>query len=425
MATVAQDGRPLLRVATAGSVDDGKSTLIGRLLYDTDSIAPDQLEQIREATARRGAEGGDVDLALLTDGLRAEREQGITIDVAYRYFRLDQRDLILADTPGHEQYTRNMVTGASTADLGLVLVDVRNGLTAQSRRHAAVCGLLRVPVIWCINKLDLIGFDEAAFHALEEQIRRYASDAELELLAVLPVSALNGDNIVVRSQNTPWYEGPTLLEALDSVDSAAADVDSPLRLPVQWVIRPQTEAHADYRAYAGQIVSGSVAPGDEVTLAPSGRRSVVKSVDVMGEATAGASAPLSIAVQLEDDLDLSRGEIICDAASPATVTRVLVADICWMNERPLSSSSRLLLKTTTSTTSINLDEILNRLEVVEHERIAGPDQLALNDIGSVRFRTAEPIAVDTFADNKTTGALILIDEATNETVGAGLITATA
>ncbi|MCX6388009.1 MAG: GTP-binding protein, partial [Solirubrobacterales bacterium] len=274
--------RPLLRVATAGSVDDGKSTLIGRLLHDTGSIPPDQLEQIREASERRGTERGTIDLALLTDGLRAEREQGITIDVAYRYFRLAGRDVILADTPGHEQYTRNMITGASTADVGLVLVDARAGLTEQSKRHAALCGLLRVPVIWCVNKLDLLAYDEVRFNIVAAEIEHLSDATGLDVLAVLPVSALLGDNIVERSLNTSWHSGPTLFEALDAVSSLGDPPDAPFRLPIQWVIRPQTDEHPDYRAYAGQIASGSVKVGDRLVSLPSGHESTVIGVDLMG-----------------------------------------------------------------------------------------------------------------------------------------------
>ncbi len=413
--------RPLLRVATAGSVDDGKSTLIGRLLHDTGSIPPDQLEQIREATARRGTDSGEIDLALLTDGLRAEREQGITIDVAYRYFSLAGRDVILADTPGHEQYTRNMITGASTADVGLVLVDARSGLTQQSRRHAAICGLLRVPVIWCVNKLDLIDYDHTRFEQVAAEISALSDSASLDVLAVLPLSALRGDNIVERSENTDWHTGPTLFEALDAVASAADASDAPFRLPVQWVIRPQTEDHPDYRAYAGQIASGTVSVGDRVVALPSGRESNVVGVDLMGNDLGEAASPASVALRLEDDIDISRGDVLCATSSPATVTRELEGDVCWMSEHPLTARARLLLKAHTATVSVRAEDLIDSLDVISGQRSPAPQQLELNGIGAVSFKLAEPITVDRFADNRLTGAAILIDGSTNETVGSVLI----
>ena len=413
--------RPLLRVATAGSVDDGKSTLIGRLLHDTGSIPPDQLEQIREATARRGTDSGEIDLALLTDGLRAEREQGITIDVAYRYFSLAGRDVILADTPGHEQYTRNMITGASTADVGLVLVDARSGLTQQSRRHAALCGLLRVPVIWCVNKLDLIDYDHSRFKQVAAEISALSESASLDVLAVLPLSALRGDNIVERSENTDWHTGPTLFEALDAVASAADASNAPFRLPVQWVIRPQTEDHPDYRAYAGQIASGTISVGDRVVALPSGRESNVVGVDLMGSDLGEAASPASVAIRLEDELDISRGDVLCAAGSQATVTRELEGDVCWMSEFPLTAGARLLLKAHTSTVAVRVDGLIDSLDVITGERSASPQQIDLNGIGAISFKLAEPITVDRFADNRLTGAAILIDGSTNETVGSVLI----
>ena len=413
--------RPLLRVATAGSVDDGKSTLIGRLLYDTGSIPPDQLEQIREASERRGAIGGEVDLALLTDGLRAEREQGITIDVAYRYFHVAGRKVILADTPGHEQYTRNMVTGASTADLGLVLVDARTGLNAQSRRHAAICALLRVPAVWCINKLDLVGFDHDRFLAIELEIAELAAREGLEVAAILPMSALHGDNIARGSEHTPWYTGPTLLEVLDAAPSVAAPVDGPLRLPVQWVIRPQDEEHPDYRAFSGRITSGTVRPGDEVLLSPSGRTSRVLSIDVDGVEFESAEAPQSVAIRLEDDVDAARGEVLCGPDNPPIVTRELQIEVCWMSEHPLEPRSRVLVKHGTTTVKAVVDALVDKLDAEAFERSPAPERFALNDIGHVHLRLGSPIAVDLYAEHRATGSLILIDEATNETVGAGMI----
>ena len=413
--------RPLLRVATAGSVDDGKSTLIGRLLHDTGSIPPDQLEQIREASIRRGAIDGEVDLALLTDGLRAEREQGITIDVAYRYFQVAGRKVILADTPGHEQYTRNMVTGASTADLGLVLVDARTGLNAQSRRHAAICALLRVPAVWCVNKLDLVGFSQERFDQISTDIAELAAREELEVAGILPVSALRGDNVASRSENTPWYEGPTLLEVLDAAPSVAATVDGPLRLPIQWVIRPQDEEHHDYRAFSGRITSGRLRPGDEVLLSPSGRTSRVRSIDVDGVELDEAQAPQSVAVRLEDDVDAARGEVLSDPGAPPVVTRELQIEVCWMAEQPLEPRSRVLVKHGTTTVKAVVDALVDRLDAEAFERTPSPDRLALNDIGHVHLRLGAPLAVDLYREHRATGSLILIDEATNETVGAGMI----
>jgi sulfate adenylyltransferase subunit 1 len=402
----------LLRLVTCGSVDDGKSTLIGRLLYDTKQIFVDQLEHIEEASRRRGYEY--VDLALLTDGLRAEREQGITIDVAYRSFVTPTRRFQLADAPGHVQYTRNMVTGASTAELAIILVDARNGVVEQTRRHAFIVSILGIPhVTVAVNKMDLVDWS----HERYEEIARELETIGLPDLQVIPLSALRGDNVVDASEEMPWYEGPTLLQHLESVEIAADRDFAHRRFPVQWVIRPMADEHHDYRAYAGQVAGGVWRAGDEVVVLPSGLRSQVAAIEPTEDALPGQSVTL----QLVDDVDVGRGDMLADPAAPPTVVRELEARVCWMSEKPLEARANLAVKQTTRTVRAVVEELVSVTDIRTLVDVPAPEQLALNDIGVVRLRLAEPLCVDAYADNRTTGAFILLDEGTNETVAAGMI----
>jgi sulfate adenylyltransferase large subunit len=419
----------LLRFTTAGSVDDGKSTLIGRLLYDTKQVFEDQLEHVAQASERRGGEGV-LDLALLTDGLRAEREQGITIDVAYRYFATPKRRFIIADCPGHQQYTRNMVTGASTADLSVILLDARKGVLEQSKRHAFISALLGIPhLVVAVNKMDLVDhsrerFDElvAEFAGFAQKLHGIGTGTGMGRdIAYIPMSALNGDNVVDRSQTMGWYEGPTLLELLEDVEVAYDHpYDRPARFPVQWVIRPAQGS--DYRGYAGQMASGALRAGEEVLVLPSGRRTTIAAIDTYDGELAEALAPMSVTLRLSDELDISRGETICRAEQAPTVARELDADLCWMSERPLRAGARHLIKHTTRHAEAIVDGLYDRVDVHTLERTAEPPtELALNDIGRVRLRTSSPLVFDPYARNRRTGSFIVIDESSNETVGAGMI----
>jgi sulfate adenylyltransferase large subunit len=424
----------LLRFTTAGSVDDGKSTLIGRLLYDTKQVFEDQLEHVAQASERRGGEGA-LDLALLTDGLRAEREQGITIDVAYRYFATPKRRFIIADCPGHRQYTRNMVTGASTADLAVILLDARRGVLEQSKRHAFISALLGIPhLVVAVNKMDLVDYSQERFEELVEEFEGFAKKltgiagaSHGRDIAYLPISALNGDNVVERSQTMGWYEGPTLLELLEQVEVAYDHpYDRPARFPVQWVVRPANvngTGAGDYRGYAGQLASGALRKGDEVTLLPSGRQTKIAAIDTYDGELDEAVAPMSLTLRLEDELDVSRGETICRPEEAPTVARELEADVCWMAERPLRPGGRYVVKHTTRSATAVVDEITDHVDVDTLERGAPPAELELNDIGRVRLRTSAPLVFDPYASNRRTGSFILIDEASNETVGAGMIAA--
>ncbi len=405
----------LVRLVTAGSVDDGKSTLIGRLLYDTKQILVDQLEHIEETSKRRG--DGYVNLALLTDGLRAEREQGITIDVAYRSFVTPRRRFQLADAPGHVQYTRNMVTGASTADVAIILLDARKGVVEQTRRHSYIAAILGIPhVVVAVNKMDLIGFSEERFREIEQELRETSERLGLRDVRVIPMSALRGDNVVERGEGMAWYEGPTLLEHLETVEIAGDRDLAHRRFPVQWVIRPISDEHHDYRGYGGQIAGGVWAVGDEVVVLPSGRRTAVAAV----EPDRGVPG-MSVTIRLEDDLDVSRGDMLADPDEAPLVARELEATVCWMAERPLEPRARLVVKHTTRTVRAIADELLSVVDIHTLEDQPSPERLELNDIARVRFRLAEPLAVDPYAENRTTGAFILIDESTNDTVGAGMI----
>jgi sulfate adenylyltransferase large subunit len=411
--------KELLRFATAGSVDDGKSTLIGRLLHDSKAIFEDQLEHLLATSERRGDDY--VNLALLTDGLRAEREQGITIDVAYRYFQTPKRKFIIADTPGHEQYTRNMVTGASTADLQIVLVDARNGVSEQTRRHAYIASLLRIPhVVVCVNKMDLVGYDEAVFDGIVEELVDRTARLGLPDVTFIPISALHGENVVERSLEMPWYDGPPLLYHLEHVVIAPARNLVNLRFPVQWVIRPTSEQYHDYRGYAGQLVGGVLRPGDEVQVLPGGQRTRVAAVDAFEGQRECAFPPMSVTVRLEDQLDVSRGDMIVDADDPPVAARDLEAMVCWMTDAPLRVDGRYQVKHTTRSARAVVSEIEHCIDVntLAHEAAT---ELGLNEIGRVRLRTSAPLIIDPYARNRATGSFILIDEATGDTVGAGMV----
>ena len=410
-----EEERDLLRVVAMGSVDDGKSTLIGRLLYETGALYEDQLA----AVLRASRFGGEIDFSLFTDGLRAEREQGITIDVAYRYFSTARRRFILADTPGHAQYTRNMATGASTADTGIVLVDARLGVLPQSRRHLAIAALLGIPrLAVCINKLDLVGFDRAIFERLSAEVRAFAGRLGFAELQIFPVSARCGDNIASRSAKTPWHQGGTVLGFLEGVPGARSDAGRPLRFPVQSVIR----AEPDYRGYAGRITSGTVRVGDEVVILPSGKRTRVRAIDTFEGQPASAQAPLSVTLRLEDAVDVGRGDLIAAADSAPPVRTLLEATAVWLSERPLDPGRAYLLKHTTRLVPARVEAVRWRLDPETLER-QDAERLELNELGRLSVRCARPIAGDDYADDRATGAFILIDAITNDTVAAGTLVA--
>ncbi len=438
----------LLRIATAGSVDDGKSTLIGRLLHDSKSILEDQLDQVAETSERRG--DGYLNLALLTDGLRAEREQGITIDVAYRYFQTGAaaglaqsngngaaatngsgeahgstgagRKFIIADTPGHEQYTRNMVTGASTADLSIVLVDARKGVSEQTRRHAYISSLLRIPhIVVAVNKMDLVDYAEEAFESIVEELTDWATRLNIPDVTFIPISALNGDNVVDRSERMPWYDGPPLLYHLEHVFIAADRNLEDVRFPVQWVIRPNSDAFHDYRGYGGQVAGGVLKPGMDIVVLPSGRRTKLKSIDTYDGQLSAAFPTQSVTLRTEDEIDISRGDMIAEPEDAPSVVRELEATVCWMSERPLQPGGRYAIKHTTRAARVVVDRLEYRVDVntLDHDHSA--TELALNEIGRVHLRSSTALVVDPYTRNRTTGSFILIDEATNDTVGAGMI----
>ena len=415
----------ILRFATAGSVDDGKSTLIGRLLYDSKAIFEDQLEAVERTSRDRGEDY--TNLALLTDGLRAEREQGITIDVAYRYFATPRRKFIIADTPGHIQYTRNMVTGASTADLAVVLVDARKGLTEQSRRHAFLATLLRVPhLVLAVNKMDLVGYEASAFEEIKAEFAAFAAKLEIGDLTFIPISALHGDNVVQRSVNMPWHDGPSLLHHLENVHIASDRNLIDVRFPVQYVIRPQQatdpELH-DYRGYAGQVAGGILKPGDEVMHVPSGLTARITRIDTADGAVDEAYPPMSVTLVLDEDIDISRGDMICRPHNQPVAAQDIEAMICWMTaDRALGPRSRLVVKHTTRSAKAIVRDVHYRLDVNTLHRDEAATQLRLNEIGRVSLRATQPLFCDPYARNRFTGGIILIDESTNSTVGAGMIT---
>ena len=410
----------LLRFTTAGSVDDGKSTLIGRLLYDSKSIFEDQYEAIEASSKRKGDE--NVNLALLTDGLRAEREQGITIDVAYRYFATPKRKFIIADTPGHIQYTRNMVTGASTANLALILVDARKGVVEQTQRHTFIASLLGIPhVIFCINKMDLVDYDEDTFNRIKDDIEAFSSKLEVKDIRFIPISALKGDNVVNRSENTPWFDGSTLLYLLENIHISGDHNHIDARFPIQQVIRPQSDKYHDYRGYAGRIAGGIFRPGDEVVVFPSGFTSKVKSIDTIDGALNEAFAPMSVTLTLEDEIDISRGDMIARVNNRPEVGQDVDLMICWFNEKPMLPNGKYALKHTTSDARCMIKNIQYKMDINSLHRNEDDKKIAMNDIAKVTLRTTKPLFFDRYNRNRITGSLILLDEGTNETVGAGMI----
>jgi bifunctional enzyme CysN/CysC len=411
----------LLRLATAGSVDDGKSTLIGRLLYDAKSIFEDQLEAIRRTSEQRG--NADTDLALLTDGLRAEREQGITIDVAYRYFATPRRKFIIADTPGHTEYTRNMVTGASNAHLALILIDARKGVIEQTRRHATLASILGIPhMVVCVNKMDLIEWGRDEFERIQADFMEFAARLNVHDITFIPVSALRGDNVVHRSENMWWYEGSPLLSHLESVYIGSDENFIDPRFPVQYVIRSQTPGHPDFRGYAGTVASGVLRPGDELLVLPSGTTSRIATISTADGEIAEAFPPMAVVITLEDDVAVSRGDMLCRPNNRPTVSADLEATVCWMDERSTLESGRsYLLKHSTRTVRAQVQSLQYRLDVNGLHRDDTASTLSLNEIGRVRFLCTEPLLVDDYTSNRTTGSFIIIDPATNGTVGAGVI----
>jgi bifunctional enzyme CysN/CysC len=410
----------LLRFATAGSVDDGKSTLIGRLLYDSKQVLADQLAHVEAASERMGHDF--LDLSLLTDGLRAEREQGITIDVAYRYFATAQRRFIIADTPGHEQYTRNMVTGASTADLAIVLIDARKGVISQSKRHAFISSLLGIPhMVVCVNKMDLVDFKEDIFDAIVEDFDRFAARLEMPDVTFIPISALHGDNVVERSESMPWYQGPPLLYHLEHVHIASDRNLIDVRFPVQWVIRPPASGVADYRAYAGQVAGGVMRPGDDVVVLPTGQHTTIAGIDTYEGEVEEAFPPMSVALRLADDIDVGRGSMIVRTHNQPSVANGFECLLCWMSAQPLSSQRRYLVKHTTRTAMVGSVDVRYRIDVETLRRDEHVDTLELNDLARVHLQLSAPLVFDSYRRNRVTGSLIIIDEATNETVGAGVI----
>jgi len=409
----------LLRFTTAGSVDDGKSTLIGRLLYDSKTLFQDQLENLEQLSQQRGEE---LNLALLTDGLRAEREQGITIDVAYRYFATPVRKFIIADTPGHIQYTRNMVTGASTANLALILVDARNGVTEQTHRHIFIASLLQIPhFVICINKMDLVNYKQEIYDAIKKEIEDFISKLSVHDITFIPISALHGDNVVNESVNIDWYHGPTLLYHLEDVHIGSDENLVDCRFPVQYVIRPRSDTYHDYRGYAGKIASGIYKPGDSITVLPSGFTTTIKSIeDPQGE-IAEAFPPMSVVMQLTDDLDISRGDMLVRPHNTPFISTHLDSMICWMNVKPLTLGTRYIVRHTTRETKGIVKQIQYKIDINTLHRIPEVPQLGLNEIGRITMRTAQPLFYDSYQHNRATGSIILIDETTNETVGAGMI----
>ena len=413
----------LLRFATAGSVDDGKSTLIGRLLHDAKSIFEDQLDAVTDASQRMGLDAPN--LALLTDGLRAEREQGITIDVAYRYFATPRRKFIIADTPGHIQYTRNMVTGASTADLAVVLVDARKGLLEQSRRHAFIASLLRIPhLVVAVNKMDLVDYSQARFDEIVEEFRQFAMKLDVADLAFIPISALHGDNVVQRSLNMDWYEGASLLHHLESVHIASDRNLIDARFPVQYVIRPQSDEFHDYRGYAGQVAGGVFKPGDEVVVLPSGLTSHIAAIETYDGPVDEAFAPMSVTIRLSDDIDVSRGDMICRVNNRPIVAQDVDAMVCWLSDAAeLTPRTKLAIKHTTRSARALVKDLQYRLDINTLHRDESAERLVLNEIGRVTMRVTQPLFIDEYRRNRVTGSFILMDEATDTTVGAGMLLA--
>ncbi len=410
----------LLRFTTAGSVDDGKSTLIGRLLYDSKSIFEDQYQAIEASSKRKG--DATVNLALLTDGLRAEREQGITIDVAYRYFATPKRKFIIADTPGHIQYTRNMVTGASTANLAIILVDARLGIQEQTHRHTIIATLLGIPhIVFCINKMDLVDYAEEVYEQIKADLEAFTSKLNVVDVRFVPISALHGDNVVHESDNMPWYKGGTLLYLLENIHIGSDHNHIDCRFPVQWVIRPQSDEYHDFRGYAGRVASGVFKPGDEVVVLPSGFASRIKSIETMDGPLDEAFSPMSVVMTLEDDIDVSRGDMIVRENNQPQVGQDIDLMVCWLNDKPLLPNGKYAVKHTTNDVRCIVKEIKYKLDINTLHRHEDDKEIGMNDIARIKIRTTKPLLYDRYERNRETGSLILIDEATNETVGAGMI----
>jgi len=413
----------LLKFFTAGSVDDGKSTLIGRLLYDSESILADQLEALQQSNRKN--DDGTIDLAILTDGLKAEREQGITIDVAYKYFQTDRRKFIIADTPGHIQYTRNMVTGASNSDLAIILVDARNGVVEQTIRHSFLVSLLELKhVVVCINKMDMVAYSEDVFNSIREAYAAIADKLSLKEVTYIPVSALKGDNIVNKSERISWYHGKSLLDHLETIEVNEAVLSHQARMPVQWVIRPQTDELHDYRGYAGRILSGSFHVNDKITVLPSGIRSEISKIETNFSEQDEAQSGMSVTLHLKDNIDIGRGDILVNTSHEPLVSQEIEADLCWMDTRPLDSSIMYLIQHNSKVTKCKIREILHKVNINTLEKIE-TDAFQLNDIGRIILKTAEPLAFDLYQDNKLNGGAILIDPRTNLTVGALMFRANA
>jgi sulfate adenylyltransferase subunit 1 len=410
----------LLRFTTAGSVDDGKSTLIGRLLYDSKSIFEDQLQSLEETNSRRGEEG--INLALLTDGLRAEREQGITIDVAYRYFATPKRKFIIADTPGHIQYTRNMVTGASTANLAILLIDARHGIVEQSCRHAFISSLLQIPhVIVCVNKMDLVDYSEDVFEKIKKDFEHFSSKLDIKDIQFIPISALDGDNVVNRSENMDWFEGSTLMYTLENVHIGSDHNHIDCRFPIQTIIRPQSKEFPDFRGYAGRVAGGVFKPGDEVMALPSGFTSRIDKIFIKDKEVKEAFSPMSVCMTLQDDIDISRGDMIVRANNSPKAQQDVDLMICWMNEKKLVLNGKYSVKHTSNDVRCIVKEVKYKMNINNLHRIEDDKEIGLNDIARISIRTTSPLFIDEYKRNRNTGSLILIDESTNETVGAGMI----
>jgi sulfate adenylyltransferase subunit 1 len=411
----------LLRFTTAGSVDDGKSTLIGRLLYDSKSIFEDQLEAMEESSRRRGDE--NVNLALLTDGLKAEREQGITIDVAYRYFATPKRKFIIADTPGHIQYTRNMVTGASTANLAIILIDARKGVIEQTKRHSFIANLLRIQhLVVAVNKMDLVDYSEEVYNQIISDFRDFASRLDnIVEITDIPLSALNGDNVVDKSENMPWYQGPTLLYHLEHVYVGGEENHVDARFPVQWVIRPMSDEWHDFRGYAGRVAGGVFKPGDEVTVLPSGFKSHIKGIHTPEGEIEEAFAPQSVCLTLTDEIDISRGDTLVKTNNPPHVSQDIEAMICWFSTKPMPPRAKLVVRHTTQETKGIVQDVKYHVDINTLHKIEGLDSFSMNDIGRISLRTAAPLIHDSYRRNRNTGSFILIDPGSNETVAAGMI----
>ena len=414
------DNNQLLRFTTAGSVDDGKSTLIGRLLYDSKSIFEDQLQAIENTSKKKGHNG--VDLALFTDGLRDERDQGITIDVAYRYFTTPKRKFIIADTPGHIQYTRNMVTGASTANAAIILVDARHGVIEQTKRHSFIASLLQIPhIIVCVNKMDLVDYAEEAYNTVINQFEEFSSKLLVRDIRFIPISALNGDNVVNRSTNMDWYQGAPLLHTLETmhISSDINKVDA--RFPVQTVIRPQSETHRDYRGYAGRVASGILRVGDDITVMPSGFTSKIKSIDTLNESLKEAYAPMSVSITLEDDIDISRGDMIVRSNNKPEASQDIEVMLCWLHNQPSKPRAKYSIRHTSNDQKAMIKEVIYKIDIESLERNTEDKDLKMNDISKVKIRTTKPLMIDSYRENRTTGSIILVDDTTNETVAAGMV----